>query len=314
MQSPRTELAPAVAGQSLRVLVWDRDLVDMWCLDADGARVPFRGQGSTWHCHGELELTFLTRGDGVLAVGDHLGRFGAPDAVLIGCDVPHVWRCRGRSVGIALQFRIGTDRTTGDASRQPSLAGLPELAGPDRLWQRAGHGLRWRGTTAEVLLTMARSLEGTPALGRLATFLTMVGAMRAGLARDALPLSEQVLATTPSAQGDGMRRVLDHLLRRYRDDLRLGDAVRLSGMSQATFCRRFAAATGRTFTAYVTALRLHDVRRALADSDRPITDAAFAAGFNNLSHFHAVFRREVGCTPREYRRRMGEVGHHDVPA
>ncbi len=295
MQSPLRELAPTQSGQSLRVLVWDRDLVDMWCLDAAGRRVPYRGQGSNWHVHGELELTVITAGSGVLYVGDHIGRFAAPDCILLGAEVPHVWKSDGAMAGVAVQFRL--DATTG-------LAALAEFAGLERLWVKAGFGLRWRGATGAALRDQVLDLEGRPALERLSRFLAIAGTMLGGSDGDAQELSQRVL-TSGGAQRrrSAMDRVLDHIMEHYRDELALGDLVHMSGSSQATFCRHFVRATGRTFTAYLTAIRLQDVRHALLASNRSVTDVAFAAGFNNLSHFHAVFRGAEGCTPLEFRRR-----------
>jgi hypothetical protein len=56
MAGPFSEFPASHAGQSLRVLLWERDLVDMWMLDDLGVRVPFRGKGSVWHAHADTEL------------------------------------------------------------------------------------------------------------------------------------------------------------------------------------------------------------------------------------------------------------------
>jgi AraC-like DNA-binding protein len=45
-------------------------------------------------------------------------------------------------------------------------------------------------------------------------------------------------------------------------------------------------------------------RRDLADPalrHRPITDIAFAAGFNDLSHFSRAYRERYGCAPSDAR-------------
>jgi AraC-like DNA-binding protein len=47
------------------------------------------------------------------------------------------------------------------------------------------------------------------------------------------------------------------------------------------------------------------IRRAVAlllDTRRPITAIAFEVGFGDLSNFIHVFRREVGRSPRDFRR------------
>jgi AraC family cel operon transcriptional repressor len=42
-------------------------------------------------------------------------------------------------------------------------------------------------------------------------------------------------------------------------------------------------------------------RRQLEMGDREIVEIALDCGIENLSHFHALFRRETGTTPRAYR-------------
>jgi AraC-like DNA-binding protein len=37
-----------------------------------------------------------------------------------------------------------------------------------------------------------------------------------------------------------------------------------------------------------------------------VTEAAFMAGFNDLSYFSRVFRRQLGVSPSQYRRRESE--------
>ncbi len=295
MQSPIEEVAAAPSGQSLRVLVWEEDLIDMWSLDPAGARVPFRGQGSRWHVHPELELTAITRGEGVLYAGDHIGRFRAPDCILLAGRLPHVWKADGALEGVAVQFGGGA---------AGGLLDLPELAAASRLWRRAGHALRWRGRTRDALCAGLAGLAGAGALERLARFLGLVETMRAAAPAQAQSLSARALVETGDVRaGAAMRRVLDHLIECFREEITLDELVRMSGRSQATFCRHFAALTGRTVTAYLNAIRIQEVCRQLAETRLSITAIAFAAGFNNLSHFHALFRRACACTPLAFRRR-----------
>ena len=72
-------------------------------------------------------------------------------------------------------------------------------------------------------------------------------------------------------------------------------------MSPAAFSQFFRRVMGRTFVDFVNDLRIRQASRALIETDDTITEIAFAAGFNNLSHFHSQFRRLLGTTPRAYR-------------
>jgi len=293
MAAPLHELPAQRAGQSLRVLLWERDLVDMWMLDEAGGRLPFRGRGSVWHAHADCELTCITAGEGVLQVGDHSGAFAAPDCLLLGPELPHVWKARGATAGISIQFR---------PEGGPFAA--PELADCAELWRAALRGLRWRGDTAAALRAGLAELAGCGALERLARFLALLALLRRGHPQDAQPLS---VSAPAAAAGDGaqrrMGRVLDHLLERYAEPVRVADLVRLAGCSPATFNRRFARLTGTSVVGYVHRLRVQEVQRRLLESDDTITAIAFACGFENLSHVNAVFRRHAGTTPSAYRRR-----------
>lgn len=293
MAAPLSEFPPALAGQSVRVLVWDRDLVDMGVLDAGGAVQPFRGKGSVWHAHAEVELTAIRSGAGLLQVGDHSGRFTAPDALLLGGELPHVWKADGPSAGISLQFR-----------RDAAFLQVPELSGIATLLDRAGHGLRLGGTQAERLHAILADLPGRDALDRLGRLVVLLGDLiRHGevetLSRGAPK------AGVVADQDQALGRVVDHLLAHFDQDLRLADLVRLSGLPPATLTRRFRRLTGTSIVGYLHRLRIQEVQRGLIDTDRPVTDLALSAGFHNLAHFNAVFRRHCGCAPSAYRRFQG---------
>jgi len=61
--------------------------------------------------------------------------------------------------------------------------------------------------------------------------------------------------------------------------------------------------SGSSFGRYVLRRRLDECRAALlADPSRPVTDIAFAWGFNSLSHFYQAFHAAFGTAPGDIRR------------
>ncbi len=54
--------------------------------------------------------------------------------------------------------------------------------------------------------------------------------------------------------------------------------------------------------AYLSRYRLLQARELLTNSDLTITQVALAVGFSESAHFTRMFQREVGVTPRAYRR------------
>lgn len=95
--------------------------------------------------------------------------------------------------------------------------------------------------------------------------------------------------------------------RRFRDPKPVAAMIAQSGLPERTFTRRFRRATGMAPIEYVHTLRLEEAKRLLETGDEPVESIAIDVGYEDASFFRRLFRRRVGMTAREYRRRMGSV-------
>ncbi|SFU74096.1 GlxA family transcriptional regulator [Halomonas korlensis] len=80
--------------------------------------------------------------------------------------------------------------------------------------------------------------------------------------------------------------------------------VRLSGLTERSFKRRFKAATGMSPMDYIHTLRLEESKQYLEAGDEPIESVAELVGYADPSFFRRLFSRRVGLTPSHYRRRF----------
>jgi two-component system response regulator YesN len=83
--------------------------------------------------------------------------------------------------------------------------------------------------------------------------------------------------------------------------LSLADCARACNLSPCEFSRRFHAEHGVSFSEYLLRQRVERAAALLAHADRSVSEAAYAAGFNDLSYFARVFRRFVGMPASAYR-------------
>lgn len=83
--------------------------------------------------------------------------------------------------------------------------------------------------------------------------------------------------------------------------------IELSGLSERSFKRRFRQATGMAPIDYVQTLRLEEAKQILESSDIAIDEVAAEIGYEDTSFFRRIFRRRVGLTPSEYRKRFRTV-------
>ncbi len=115
---------------------------------------------------------------------------------------------------------------------------------------------------------------------------------------------------TQSEQGIGnsdrtiedMKKVFLYIKEEYASPLSLEDMASKVNMSREYFCRRFSELMHMTPFEYLLRVRVENSCRLLQGTDMTIGEIATECGFNSFSYFAKIFKRFIGCTPREYRR------------
>ncbi len=282
-------------GQSFRVLRWWRSVGEVEVCLGPNHFQPMRGEGARWHYHNALELTCFTSGEGARFVGDQISPFAAGDLVLLGERLPHYWHARGPSSGISVQWEFPPGH---------AFWGFPEASALEPLFHEARRGLKFSGGIVDSLLGKMQALLTASPAGRLAGLFQIFAEMAAARESDRAHLSTRAFAL---AAGNGCRQAMAeavrHLLANYRDQIRLEDLLQLTGMSKATFSRQFKKHSGKTFSDFVSKIRLEATCRDLAETDKTVLEIALAHGFSQVSYFNRLFRRAQRCSPTEYRSR-----------
>ena len=92
----------------------------------------------------------------------------------------------------------------------------------------------------------------------------------------------------------------------------VGTLARRAHMSGRTFARRFVEETGRTPMQWVTDQRVLFARRLLEETALDIDRIAERSGFGTATLLRHHFRRVIGVTPSDYRRRFACAGSDDA--
>jgi transcriptional regulator GlxA family with amidase domain len=83
--------------------------------------------------------------------------------------------------------------------------------------------------------------------------------------------------------------------------------VKLSGLAERSFVRRFKQATGMSPLEYVHTIRLEEAKQMLEAGDEPVEAVANAVGYEDSGFFGRLFKKKVGLTPAQYRKRFGSL-------
>lgn len=234
---------------------------------------------------------------------------------------------------VPLQGRIEVSATRNRAAYEvsgPRLTMIP----PGSVWKGS-----WRGQLSSMMLEVTPALLGEFTHGPIVypNRGELLVAEDETLRHAILSLQHSLAADTPDNgmfTGHVARAVAWHYLRRYCNsrtptpaesqklsagelnrtleliEARLGGKVVLEdladalGMSATSFSRRFKNTVGQPPYQYVLRTRVERAKQQLARQELSVSDLALSLGFYDQSQFSNAFRRIIGLSPREYRRRL----------
>lgn len=100
--------------------------------------------------------------------------------------------------------------------------------------------------------------------------------------------------------------VCDYILKYTSEHLEQRDILKVVSaelnFSISYLSRRFKENVGISFTDYVQKLRIEQSLCLLANTDKKVLEIASICGYSDMKFFNAIFKKNVGMTPREFRK------------
>lgn len=115
------------------------------------------------------------------------------------------------------------------------------------------------------------------------------------------------LARTRQVDDAVIARCQTWIAEHYQEPAPVAAMVRLSGLAERSFKRRFQLATGMSPLEYVHTLRLEEAKQMLEATEASIEAIANEVGYEDAGFFSRLFKRQVNLTPAQYRKRFGAM-------
>lgn len=258
------------------------------------------------HFHPELELTCIIESHGTRFVGDSVENFDAGDLVLVGAYVPHCWKnhpdyfksdSKLQAIAIVAQF------TEDFAGR---LFQIPEMTEIKNLFDKAKYGLKITGKTKEEIVRMMLALAELSGFEKVRQLLEILNVL--SNSKELTSLSREIHnLRTITEETARLNRVYQFAMNNYLRHISLGEIADIANMSGTAFCRYFKKHTRKTFSNFMNEIRISHACKILTDSDLPVSQVAFDAGFSNISNFIRQFKRVKGIAPLKFRKRYQSI-------
>ena len=251
-----------------------------------------------WHFHPEIELVYVEADKGIRHIGDHISTYEGSDLALIGSYIPHLnfdFGVKATVETVVVQFR--QDFHEDPFYKQPEMQLIYDLM------ERAKTGIAFYGDTklkAGVLLKKLAGLSSFEQLLLLINIFQLLAKSKEYTLLQTRPITSHAVIKEQKR----MHQIYKYIEAHFQDPTQISQISAKVNLSDAAFCRYFKKSTKLTYTNFVNQYRINHAKKLLMQSAN-VTEACYDAGFESLSYFNKIFKKNTGENPSSFRKRKG---------
>ena len=249
------------------------------------------------HYHEEMELNLIINAKGAKRmVGDHVGEIDNVELVLVGPNLPHVWKthhCKSREIQeITIQFH--KDLFEEKMLKRNQLHFIREM------FEKSSRGILFSPAATQQVITRLKKLRSKLGFDSVLELMSIFHDL--STSRNMQLLSEANFSNVqPTYKSRRIEKVMEYMRQNFDKPIDLSDVAKIASMTEVSFSRFMKTQTGVGFIDSLLDIRMAHASRLLIDTNQPIAEIAYNCGFNNISNFNRLFKKKKGCTPKEFR-------------
>ncbi len=256
-----------------------------------------------WHFHSEYQLFLVLKGTGTRFIGDHVSPFKQGDLVFTGPNLPHLWQSDHEyftndkellTEGIVIYLPenfLGND-----------FLNKNEMYRIKQLFLKAQRGMGFFGSASEKVIKLILDFLRVEDFDRILTLLSLLNLL-ANTTDYKVLASEGYSNSLSETETDRMNKVHAYVMKNFREKITLNKVAAIANMSPTSFSRYFKIHANKTFSDFLTEIRIGYSCKLLISQKINISQVCYDSGFNTLSNFNRQFKAFTHYNPVEYRRK-----------
>lgn len=102
---------------------------------------------------------------------------------------------------------------------------------------------------------------------------------------------------------DTLHRMIGFIQSNYKNTISLEEIAAAGNVSRSQCCKIFKGIMNKSPNDYLTEYRINKSIDLILGTDMKMTEIAYECGFNGSSYFAEIFKKMMGESPREYRKK-----------
>jgi len=246
------------------------------------------------HQHAELELGYITEGEGVYYLEDERFSVQKGDLFLVRTNeqhcIPTIYTDELKSLNIHIEsyylWNMCTDFIDGQLLHTLVNVDIPiqhQFRGKDRYMERV------------------RELIQDPVRNRFRIRLAIVELLMSVMEEITLP-QNVIVKNTRSLRLYDIQNAICYIHDHLTSEITLEEIAHVANMSRAALSLHFKMVTGIAPYEYLVIRRIEYALKLLRETNLSVVEVSERCGFKNLANFNRIFKKTNGMTPSEYRR------------
>jgi len=248
------------------------------------------------HQHEMWELSYIITGSGTRVVGQTCASFSAGDLVLLPPNIPHCWKFDETDTNTNGDIENITILFSNQVIERLTEAFPNELAEILQPFGNQQEALTFSSADNKTLAQTLLMMRLQSSAEQLINFFHLLLLMSHSKDRQVVGRQETI---------DPDKRLMESIQTyigcNAHRSITIERIAQHVGMNRQQFCEEIKRLTGRTFVTYLNEYRIEQVCTYIREKRyKSVAEAAYNAGFNDVSYFHRLFRNIKGITPGEY--------------
>jgi AraC-like DNA-binding protein len=185
----------------------------------------------------------------------------------------------------------------------PALLQKEEMEIIQQLFQKSRRGLAITGLTNARVTAMMQELLSLSGVASIIQLLKILETLAYSEELDYLA-EAGYFNNYKETEATRINKVHKYVMDHFRQDICLAEVASLASMTPTSFSRYFKTRANKSFSTFISEIRVGHACKLLHETERSITDICYASGFNTLSNFNKQFKDITGTSPSRYKEEL----------
>ncbi len=268
-----------------------------------------------WHYHSQYELILITKSSGIRFVGDNVSKFLPGDLVLVGPNLPHLWRNDP-------SYYIGESSAEEDFEEDDDMSvktiiikfernflgeeffNTPEFHGVQELLESSKKGVYFYRHTNKKLVDRILNLTKKEGAEGILSFLEIL--FELSKTQDRKTLSSTDMSGMFEDKKNRQDAIIKYISDNYSNEISLEEISDIACMTPNSFCRYFKNLTTKPFSSFLNEVRIQNAVRLISLNNDNIKNISYDVGYKSVTNFNRQFKKVMHMTPMQYKQSLKE--------